>query len=275
MNETAAHPATAPINGATELYAIIGDPIAQAKTPALINPLIAATGRNAVLVPLHVPAADFDTVAPALMKMPNLKGLVITYPFKDRALRLVQEASRRARAVGGINAMRRNPDGSWSGDIFDGVGLLNAVAGTCRVNGARVLLIGAGGAGRAIGVAFAEAAAAEIMVYDVDPAKAQNLVASITKAFPACRASLGGPAAGGCDILINATPVGMAVGDGLPAEVGALSAGMTVIDIVPVTAPTPLMKQAAAAGATVIAGKAMTEGQASALLEFFGIDAGA
>lgn len=271
MSDKGTHSVTFAINGATEFYAIIGDPISQAKTPALINPLIAESRANAVLVPLHVPAADFDTILPALKSIENLKGLVVTYPFKERAMGQVDQIAKRATAVGGINAMRRNADGSWSGDIFDGVGLLNGVQAERAVRGARVLLIGAGGAGRAIGIAFAEAGAAEVAVFDLDDAKALALVTAIEGNFPACNARITGPQAAGFDILINATPVGMSPGDGLPAPIDDLTSTTTVVDIVPTIEPTELMRRAAEVGAPIIPGKAMTAGQAEALLRFFGI----
>lgn len=259
------------INGSTRLLAIIGDPIAQVRSPGIFNPLIRAAGINAVLIPFHVPAQRFEDVIEGIMGLANLDGLVITYPFKERALGLVQAATERARLVGGVNAMRREADGSWLGDMFDGVGLMRGLTSRTAIAGTRILLIGAGGAGRAIGVAFAEAGASAITVADLERGRAEALVGKIRSRYPDCRAALAPTLASSHDIIVNATPVGMTPGDGLPADVGPFSPAMTVVDIVSGTQPTVFLRAAAAQGATTIPGAVMTEGQAAAILEFFGI----
>jgi shikimate dehydrogenase len=260
------------IDGATRLFAIIGDPIRQARTPALLNPLIGKAGANAVLVPFHVRERDFDASMKAIMNLGNLDGLVITYPFKGKALALVDDLSARARQVGGLNAMRRDPDGRWTGDMFDGIGLLRAVATQTEIAGKRVLLIGAGGAGSAIGFAFAEAGTSAITINDLDAKRAGDLAGRIGQAYPACGTRTGSALAEGHDIIVNATPIGMSAGDGLPGEVGPLSSSMIVVDIVPAPHMTPLLRRAADAGARPVAGSAMTEGQASAIAEFLAFE---
>jgi len=260
------------IDGSTEIFAIVGDPIKQVRTPGILNPLIQAAGRNAVLLPFHVPEQGFEEVTRGIMGLANLGGLVITYPFKERSLALVDELSERAEQVGGLNAMRRKPDGRWIGDMFDGVGLSRAVAAQTSINGARVLLIGAGGAGRAIGLAFASEGAAAITVADLQPSRAEWLIGRVQAYYPDCDIRQGAAVATGHDIIVNATPIGMSPGDGLPAEIGSLSSAMTVVDIVPYPEVTPLLAAAAAAGARTIPGAAMTNGQANAILEFFGLN---
>jgi shikimate dehydrogenase len=260
-----------PITGSTDIYGIVGDPIRQARSPGLFNPMIEAAGRDAVLVPLQVPEASFETTIRTLMSLGNLNGLVITYPFKERVMAQLDVLSDRARQVGGVNAMRREADGRWTGDMFDGIGLVRAVTARTPIRGARILLVGAGGAGRAIGLACAEAGAAAITVADLEPARSEWLVERIGAYYPSSQVRRGAAIAEGHDMLINATPVGMADGDGLPADIGALSSAMTVVDIVPYPETTPLLAAARAAGATAIPGAAMTNGQARAILEFFGL----
>jgi shikimate dehydrogenase len=260
-----------PITGSTDIYAIVGDPIRQVRSPGLFNPMIEAAGQDAVLVPLQVPEASFETAIGTLMSFGNLNGLVITYPFKERVMTHLDVLSDRARQVGGVNAMRREPDGRWTGDMFDGIGLVRAVAAQTPIRGVSILLLGAGGAGRAIGLACAEAGAAAITVCDLDVGRSDWLVERIRTFYPSCQVRRGAAIAEGHDVLINATPVGMKTGDGLPADIGALSSAMTVIDIVPYPENTPLLAAARAAGALAIPGAAMTNGQARAILEFFGL----
>ncbi|MGH7101118.1 MAG: shikimate dehydrogenase family protein [Acetobacteraceae bacterium] len=256
------------IGGSTRILAIIGDPIAQVRTPAIINPLIRAAGLDAVLVPFHVPEARFAEVVGGIMGLANLDGLVVTYPFKERALGLVQESTRRAHLVGAVNAMRREGDGHWAGDTFDGVGLSRAVGSRTVVAGAKVLLIGAGGAGRAIGLALAEGAAAAITVVDLNAERARILIDQVRARHPGCTITSGSASAAGYDIFINATPVGMKPGDGLPVELAPFSRSMTVVDIVPAREPTALLRKAVAEGANAISGSAVIEGQAGAIMEF-------
>ncbi len=165
------------ISGHTRLLAILGDPIEAVKSPRTWNPRLAALGHDAVLVPIHVHAAEFDSVIGALMRLGNLDGLVLTMPFKERVIPHLRSISRRAQLVGAVNAARREPSGEWIGDMFDGVGLVGAVRGIgVDPNGLGVGLIGAGGAGSAIAFALAEAGARAITVMDADPQRAARLV---------------------------------------------------------------------------------------------------
>lgn len=202
------------------------------------------------------------------MKLGNLGGLVVTYPFKEQALALVDVSTPRARMVGGVNAMRREPDGRWVGDIFDGVGTVSAVAAKTNIAGSRVLLIGAGGAGRAIGLAFADAGAASMTVTDLKTDRAQFLINKVRQNFPDCEIEAGPAMAHGHDIIINATPIGMKPSDGFPADIGAFSPSMTVVDVVLSTSQTPFLRAAASAGARIVPGTAITDSQAHAILEF-------
>ncbi|MBO0905880.1 shikimate dehydrogenase family protein [Jiella sonneratiae] len=256
------------ISGKTRIFAIVGDPIVQARTPALLNPMLAAAGIDAVLLPFHVPAASFAMMMPALKAMANLDGLVVTYPFKERALAHVDVASDRARMLGVVNAMRRRADGGWEGDMFDGIGLLAPVEARRPVAGAKVLLIGAGGAGRAIAVAFAAAGAASIAVSDLDAAREASLAALIEANFPTCGARRGCDGVGSYDIVVNATTLGMKPGDPPPIALTELQPSTLVADVVPSDRPTAFLTAASEKGAATVAGHEMTKGQAKVLMQF-------
>ena len=90
------------ITGATRLYAIIGDPIAQVRSPEVFTEQFVAAGANAVLVPAHVPVMMFDTVIPALLALGNLDGLLVTVPFKARMVPFAVRLSAAATVVGRI-----------------------------------------------------------------------------------------------------------------------------------------------------------------------------
>ncbi len=260
------------VDGATRLYGIIGHPIAQVGSPRLFTARFRAAGLNALLLPLHVLPDHFDETLRGIMALANLDGLVVTIPYKPRVVSFVDRALPSAHLIGAINAMRRERDGSWTGDNFDGKGLIRALIGRGHsVAGRRAMLIGAGGAGKAIGFALAEAGAAAVGLFDVDADKAENLHRRISAAFPRCSAEVTPPRADGYDILINATPIGMVDGDGLPAVFPAFDPALLVVDIIIKPELTPLLAHAQACGCQIVGGRAMLEGQADEIMRFFGL----
>jgi shikimate dehydrogenase len=260
------------IDGGTRIYGIIGDPVAQAKSPAVFNEKFRALEKNAAMVPLHAKPDSFDACVRGLKSLANLDGLLVTLPFKTSIIPHADNILPAAKRIGAINALRREPDGTWSGDMFDGKG---CVAGL-RVSGIdprgrSIMLIGAGGAGSAIADALAEAGASTIVIFDCCEGKAQGLAAKIVESHAGCRALARPPTVEGMDVLINATPVGMAPGDGLAAEFGPLSDTLFVADIVPRSDATPLIALARTSGCRTMESKAMVTGQADAILRFFGL----
>lgn len=260
------------INGSTKLMAIVGDPIAQVGSPKLINPRLKRAKLNVVLVPVHIPQAHFEEGMRGLMRIANLAGIIITVPFKHRAAAMIDTMGETAQIVDGVNAIRRDPDGRWSGDMFDGAGLVRAVTLAGRtVNGQRVLLLGAGGAGCAIAMGFAAAGARSITLFDPVAGRSETLGQRVTQFYPGFDIAAGAPVAAGHDIIVNASPVGMRPGDGLPAPLGTLDPATLVIDIIPNPEITPLITAARAAGCQTIGGLAMIDAQADTFLEFFGL----
>ena len=257
------------VDGATRLFGIIGDPIVQVGSPRLYTERFRAAGRNAILVPLHVLPDRFEETVRGLKALANLDGIVITVPYKARIVPLVDRLLAMGEKVGAINVMRRDRDGQWTGDMFDGHGLVKAVrkAGH-RLAGRRVLLIGAGGVGSAIGVALAEAGAASITMSDVQETRAKALAERVTRLFPACRAAPGAPTAAGHDMIVNASPVGMAVGDGMPAPLGPLDASTLVFDVIVKTEPTLFMRHGRSFGCPTFGGYAMMETQVDEAIAF-------
>jgi shikimate dehydrogenase len=258
------------ITGATRLYAIIGDPIAQVRSPEIFCERFASTGADAVLVPVHVPERSFDEIVPALLKLGNLDGVLVTVPFKPRMLAFADRLGATARTVGAVNALRREADGCWTGDMFDGVGLVRGAERKGeRVRGRRVALFGAGGAGSAIACALADAGAKSITVTDTNAPKAEALVTKLAAAFPECRFAAGNGLTRDADMVMNASTVGMRLDDGLPAEIGPLDPGTLVGDVVITATPTPLIRHAMQYGCRFVDGRDMHGGQVDAIMAFF------
>jgi shikimate dehydrogenase len=258
------------ITGATRLYAIIGDPIAQVRSPETFSEAFAATGVDAVLVPVHVPDRSFHEIVPALLRVGNLDGILVTVPFKPRMLAFADRLGATARTVGALNALRREADGSWTGDMFDGIGFVRGAERKGeRVQGRRVVLFGAGGAGSAIACALAEAGVRSIDVIDTNAPRADALAAKLQVAFPECAFAAAKGVSRDADMIVNASTVGMQPNDGLPAEIGPLDAHTLVGDVVNTAAPTPLVRHALRYGCRVVEGRDMHAGQGDAIIAFF------
>src|SRR5215469_4754855 len=114
------------ISGETRLFAIVGHPIRQVRSPEMVTAELKSREWNAILVPFDILPQDFETTLPQLMRMPNLDGLIFTIPYKQAACALVSELGLQAVKVGAINAAVRSHDGRWIGDIFDGIGCVEA-----------------------------------------------------------------------------------------------------------------------------------------------------
>ena len=260
----------AKITGAVRLYAIIGDPIAQVRSPETISAGFAAKGMNAICIPAHVPADRFDVIAPALMALGNLDGVLVTVPFKARMIAFADRLGEAAKTIGAVNALRREADGSWSGDMFDGMGFVRGVERKGeKVRGRRVALFGAGGAGSAIGYALAASGAQSIDIIDPDAGRAAALVDKLKIAVPRCPVAAGTALPRSVDMIVNASPVGMRADDGMPDDIPELDAGTLVGDVVITAQPTALIRHAVACGCRWVDGRDMHAGQVDAIVNFF------
>ncbi|MEP7206279.1 MAG: shikimate dehydrogenase [Casimicrobiaceae bacterium] len=258
------------IGGATRLYAIVGDPIVQVKSPELYCALFAAAGMNAVMVPAHVPASQFDAVMPALMGLANLDGLLVTVPYKARAVGMADRLGPTASCIGALNALRRDADGAWCGDMFDGAGFVRAAERKGHVlQGRRVALFGAGGAGSAIGYELAAAGVESLAIIDPQRQRAEALADTLRRAFGGCRIASAASVPPTANMIVNASTVGMGGGDGLPGEIGDLDSATLVGDVIVSQQPTRLIRQAIDHGCQTISGQEMLRGQSDALMSFF------
>ena len=257
------------ITGATRLYAIVGDPITQVRSPEVFTRKFAEEGIDAVLVPAHVRADRFDDVVPALMALANLDGLLVTVPFKARMVRYAKRLGATAQCIGALNALRREADGTWTGDMFDGAGFVRGAQNKQhRLQGRRVALFGAGGAGSAIACALAEAGVASIAIIDPVPGRGQALIEKLRPAFPACALASAATRPPVTDMVVNASPIGMKADDGLPGDIGRLSSDALVGDVVVLATQTRLIEEAQRAGCGWVNGRDMHAGQIAALAGF-------
>jgi shikimate dehydrogenase len=256
------------LSGATLVYPIIGDPIGFVKSPPRMTRRFEARGHDGICVPLQVPAAGLDAAMRGLALMGNVDGMLVTMPHKFAAFAYCATSTERARLLGVVNVMRRNGDGTWHGDMLDGLAFVKAQRDAgARIAGARALLVGAGGAGSAIGIALLEAGAREVMVHDRDAGRAAALVALLAGiGRGGARVGTADPA--GCDLVCNATPMGMGAGDPLPVAAARLAASMFVGDVVAGHGVTPLLQAARAAGCGTADGVQMVDAGMEAMVDF-------
>lgn len=247
------------------LYGILGDPVGQARSPSVFNARFAAEGRDAVMIPIEVAAADVAAALSGLRKMRNFAGLVVTVPHKAAAAAIARRRSTRVDLVRAANVLRPIA-GGWEAELFDGEGFINGLRGKGhQVKGKAVAIVGAGGAGVAIAEAVL-AAGATVSLSDRDIYRADATIDLLNRAFPGC-VSLGPPGPMHA-IAVNATPAGMDGDQSLSFDPADLDKRALVAEVVMKPAVTPLLRRAAELGLATHEGRYMLDGQADAIWSF-------
>lgn len=259
------------IGGATQILCLIGDPISSVRSPALFNTLFEASNTDAVCIPLRVSTENLGAFWSGFRTIGNIAGLLVTMPHKRLMAAYVDDLDPTSQQVGAINVARREANGRWRGAIFDGWGcVLGMLWEGNDPTGKRILLVGCGGAGSAIAFALAQMNPERLAIYDLNNAAAERVAGGVSAAFPQCPVTVSEPDPSGFDIVINATPLGMAAGDPFPVDADRLAPGMAVIDVVTKPDPTAFSLAAQQRGCRTQSGKAMHEGQAVYAAAFFG-----
>jgi shikimate dehydrogenase len=262
------------LDGETTVVPILGDPIAQVKSPDGVTRLLTARGARTVVVPMHVAAPDLDRFVDAIGLARSVVGLIVTVPHKFAVYAHCATATDRAHLLGSVNVVRRNADGSWHGDQLDGLAFVRAArAAGCTLGGAAALQVGAGGAGSAIALALLEAGVARLTLHDVDARRRDELVARLRRRA-GDRVVAGPPDPTGTTVVVNATPMGMRPEDPLPVAADLLAASMFVGDVVTRPAVSPLIEEARRRGCRTQTGGGMFAVVGELLVDFLLGDAG-
>lgn len=236
----------------------------------MFNALFRERQVDAVMVPLHVHPDNFLPALSVLRSVENLAGLVVTVPHKLAAARALARRSQRAEVAGAVNVLRPCP-GGWDGDLLDGEGFLSGLARQgIDPRGKHCAIVGAGGAGTAITLALCERAAAAVSVCDIDRDRTITLAQRLADAGHAVRIAAPDSET---DLVVNATPLGMADGDALPIDLAALAPHAIVADVVMKPPVTQLLRQAARRGHRTVEGRHMLDGQAELIWRFFRLPA--
>ena len=242
-------------------YAVIGNPIAHSKSPDIHAAFAAQTGQNLRYERVLAPLDGFSATVAALMQA-GFKGANVTVPFKLEAFALAHHLTPRARAAGAVNTLIF--DGATiTGDNTDGVGLVTDIVGNAAVplHGARVLLLGAGGAARGALLPLLEQKPAQCTIANRTPARAEQLAQEFAShgelsacSFEDARAPF--------DVIINATSASLA--DDLPPLAPVVFAkDCLAYDMMYAKEPTVFLRFAADHGAHVRDGLGMLVEQAA------------
>nr|WP_047577248.1 shikimate dehydrogenase [Methylobacterium sp. ZNC0032] len=260
------------IKGTTRLIGHLGYPTESFKAPMIYNPYFQREGIDAVVVPMGCRSEDYPDFLKLFFRLSNAHGALVTMPHKVTTTGLVDILSPTAAIAGACNAVRLEADGRLSGDMFDGEGFVRGVLRKRRtLDGARALVVGAGGVGSAIAASLAKAGVAELGLFDRQAAAAEELGQRLIAHYPALHVATGSNDPDGFDIVVNATPLGMKLGDPLPVDVSRLPASAFVGEVVMAQEITPFLAAARARGCAVQVGTDMLFEQIPVYLEFFGL----
>ena len=265
------------MNARRKLVGLVGANIMRSLSPALHEDAFAAAGMlgHYHLMDLdRLPGSSLEGLL-AAVKVAGFDGINVTYPLKQTVMPMLDELSAEARQIGAANTVTIAPDRHTTGYNTDRTGFRRSFEeGLSRgsVDGKPAVLVGAGGAGRAVAFALMDLGAACVHIHDTDRARAQSLAADLvlhygsSRAIPA--ASLAGAIASAAGV-VNATPTGMTGFPGNPVPAAALRADLWVADVIYTPIETELINAARARGCRTLTGGGMCVHQAAESFRLF------
>jgi shikimate dehydrogenase len=265
----------APINAATRLCAVLGSPIRHSASPAMHNAAFAALGLNWRYLAFEVDPKNLCAAIEGARAM-NFAGLNLTVPHKLLAVDMVDELDASAKTWGAVNTIKFAPDAAGKiravGFNTDADGLANSLREdlAVKLRGAKVLLLGVGGAGRTAALKLAAESVAELFLVNRTASKAEEIAVEIKKQFPSVKVSTGYPKAK-VDLLLNATSLGLKPEDGSPLDETPFSINQAraVYDMIYQPAETKLLAAATAAGCKTANGIGMLVQQGAKAFEIW------
>lgn len=241
------------VTGKTKILGIFGYPVEHTLSPLMHNSAFKALGLDMCYLPFKVTSEDLPQAINAIRAL-NILGVNITAPHKEKAITLLDEVDREALFIGAVNTIV-NSDGRLKGYNTDGKGFISSLSEEgISIDGKEILIIGAGGASRAISYYLSENAK-RVCLYDIDRAKVENLTNDFRKIRNNVFIADSIEKLKEFDITINATPSGLKPDDPLPLNPDLIKPHMVVCDLI--YKKTELLKKAESKGAKIIGGLGM------------------
>jgi shikimate dehydrogenase len=228
------------IDGKTQLYGVVGNPVKHSLSPVFQNVGFNLLGLNAVYLPFELPIEDFENAFGGLLKVENFKGCNITVPFKERVLKFADFVSPEVEEIGSANTVKKSAEGGISIFNTDWIGFIRHLRELIPVKGKRVLVLGAGGTAKAVVYAL-KREGAQVFVWNRTTSKAEEL---------ANRFSVGvieKPDPEGFEIIVNTTSVGLREEDPPLFDYSKIEPHQVVYDVI--YRETPLVRAARQRGA--------------------------
>jgi shikimate dehydrogenase len=289
INQQVFEPFAQPINAGTRYCAVYGHPVRHSASPAMQNAGIATLGLNWRYLAFEVRPDDLRAAIDGAKAM-RFIGLNLTVPHKMLAVDMMDALDDSARVWGAVNTVRfeaRDGSGAWRplrefaetprevrshGFNTDAEGIARALREDLNLDlaGAKVLLLGAGGAGRTAALKLASEGVSELFLVNRTRSKAEEVAREISERQPKAKVRIGYPS-GAVDLVLNATSLGLKADDPLPLDEAQFSlrhAG-AVYDMIYRPAETALLKLARAAGCRVANGLGMLLYQGAKALELW------
>lgn len=256
------------INSRTQLVGLFGWPVSHSVSPAMHNAAFRELGLNWRYLPLPVPVDPRQRIQEAVLglRAMGLRGANVTVPHKQAVMPWMDELTSAARAIGAVNTIIVQEDGTLLGDNTDGAGFVaDLQAQGVNLAGKRALVLGAGGSARAVVYGLAEAGCVSVDILNRTVSKAMALAKEMGQPFPAC--TLAGhelpdqipQVAEQAELIINCTSLGMTPHvESMPWDEETLfSPHQVIYDLIYNPPVTRLLQMAAADGATTIGGLGM------------------
>jgi shikimate dehydrogenase len=263
------------IDGETKLAFLLGYPVTHSASPAIHRAAFSAIGLNAAYLPWPVSPEHLPLAVQGLRSMENLLGANVTVPHKEAILAHLDGLTPEAQAIGAVNTIVPR-GGTLVGDNTDGTGFLTALREGLggETQGLGAVVLGAGGAARAVAVALARAGARRLLLLNRTLERANQLAECVGRHSSTCEVSAQTlhphwrvPEVAGIRLLINTTSVGLHSNDPPLFDYASLSAETLVCDLIYSPPETPLLQAARATGCPAANGLGMLVHQGALAFE--------
>lgn len=263
------------LSGSTKIVGLIGYPVEHSKSPVMHNAAFDSLGLDFMYLLFSVRPPYLKEAVMGLRAL-NIVGANITIPYKEEVMKYLDDITAEAKLIGAVNTIH-NQDGKLIGYNTDGQGFITSLLtdGRVKLEGQKVLLIGAGGAGKAVAVKLAERGVERLVITDKIEEKAKALVGRLQENIPDCPVYAMPPGDKEfaktvleSTLLINATPVGMKEGDPPIIDPEYLHKALFVYDVI-YNRETPLIEAAKKRGLRTLDGMGMLIHQGAASFEIW------